>query len=72
MFKMYFFIIEKSNFVENWCFKGEIWEIKCEILERKKLTPRRYKYSNLSFYVIFYLEIVKSSIGAHRLFNWNH
>ena len=36
MLKMYFFIIEKTNFVENWCFKREIWEIKREIWEIKR------------------------------------
>ena len=41
MLKMYFFIKKKTNFVENWCFKHEIWEsviweIKREIWEIKR------------------------------------
>ena len=36
MLKMYFSAIEKTNLVENWCFKREIWEIKREIWEIKR------------------------------------
>ena len=44
---MYFFIIEKTNFVENWCFKDEIWEIKREIWEPKNLHLHRDCWRNL-------------------------